>query len=597
MSELERSARRAQRRLLLNRWLTALGWSMAGAAGLFIITICIGRSLALLEESGRFYGWLTLGLVGGAVAGSALWAWLTRENLPTAAARLDEAAGLKERISTGLFCATSADPFARAVVADAERVSRALPLNHYLPVRVPRSAPWAGAVTLTALLSFWLFPTLDLLGKQERQQETIKRQERIERTAAVLKPVITPTLKKLQESNPELKKELEDLEMLKDAKLETPADLRQEMMKKVEKISEKLEQKAQTGEMAQVEEFKKMMNRLANEPKSNTPVSELTKALARGDFNAAQEAVKSLQEQLSKEAKTPEEKQKAEQMKQELQQLSEKLNQIAQDDKKMREQLAKTGMNDQEIREALEKLAQKDMEGLKKQLQEKGLSEKQAEQLAQQIKKRSDAGSTARKLAQCLSNTGGKQGQQSGEQGEMESLEGLTDAAEQLSELEAMEQSLNELKASMSQVGALKNRIGESCSQCNGTGMVGDGLCTACQGSGMGNRPGGGGYGSGMGALGQGEGGVVDYEQTRYNTVQRKAQVNTQAGSVISRQEFDGGMQFKGEVSKEFSEAVISAQREVADNIANEKIPRPYQRSLSEYFKRSAEDMKTPPAK
>lgn len=594
MSELERSARWAQRRLLLNRWLTALGWSLAGAGGVFILAVCVERSLTLLEDGRPFYGWLSLGLIGAAVMGSALWAWLTRETLHTAAARLDEAAGLKERISSGLFCLPSRDPFACAVVADAERISRGLPLHHHLPVRVPVSAPWAGGVTLAALLFFWLFPTLDLIGKQEQQQEARNRQERIERTVALLKPLVAPELKKLQESNPELKKDLEDLEMLKDARLETPADLRQEMMKKVEKLGQKLEQKAESGEAAQIEEFKKMMNRLATAPKSETPVGELSKALARSDFNSAQEAIKNLQEQLSKEAKTPEEKEKAEQMRQELQQLAEKLNQIAEDDKKLRDQLARTGMNDEEIRQAMEKLAQKDLEGLKQQLQAKGLSKEQAEQLAQQLKKKCDAAGMACKLALALSKTGGNQGQAAGETGEQELLDGLTDAAEQLSELEALEQDLNQLSASLSQLNALKNKIGKPCTQCGGTGMLGDGMCPGCQGSGMGHGRGGDGLGPGMGPLGQGEGGLAEYEQTRFNTVQRRARVNTQAGSVISRQEFEGGEQFKGEVSREFTEAVISAQREVADNIANERVPRPYQRSVSEYFKRSAEDVKKP---
>lgn len=595
MSEIEKSARQAQQRLFINRWLSALGWSVAGAAGLFIVAVCIERSLALLQDGGRFYGWLGLGLLAGALISSAVWAWLTRENLILAASRLDEAAGLKERISTGLFCVSSKDPFARAVVSDAEQISRGLPVKHHLPVRVPDSAPWAGATTVAAMLFFWLFPVLDLTGKQEQQQQAAQRQDRVERATAVLKPLVAPSLKKLREANPELKKELDDLEMLKDAKLETPADLRQEMMKKVEQIGQKLEQKAQNAELAKVEEFKKMMNRLANEQKSDTPVGELSKSLAKGDFTSAQEALKKIQEQLSKEAKTPEEKQKAEQMKQELQKLSEKLDQIAREDRKMREQLAKSGLNDEEIKQAMEKLAQKDLEGLKKQLEEKGLSKEQAEQLAQQMKKKCDAAGLASKLAQGLSKTAGNSGQMPGDG--QESLEGLVEAGEQLSELEAMEQELNQLKASMGQVNAMKNKIGKACSQCNGTGMCNGKACSSCQGSGMGSGLGSGQGQGGPGRLGQGEGGIAEVEETSFSTVQRKAKVNTQAGSIISRQEFEDGEQFKGEVSKEFTEAVISAQREVADNIANEKIPRPYQRSVSEYFKRTQEDVKKPAGK
>lgn len=593
MSEIEKSARRAQRRLLLNRWLAALGWSLAGAAGLFILAVCVERGLALLEETGRFYGWLSLTLATAALLASAAWALITRESLYAAAARLDQAAGLKERISSGLYCATSEDPFARAVVADAERVSRALPVNHHLPVRVPNSAPWAGGTLFLALMFFWLFPTLDLAGKQEQRFEEVQREERVARAKAAIKPLVAPELAKLREENPELKNDLDELEALKDAKLETPAELRRELMKKVEQIGQKLEQQSESAEMAKINEFKKMMNRLASEPKGNTPVSDLSKALAKGDLKSAQEAIAAIQQQLQKEAKTPEEKQKAEELKKELQKLSDKLGQIAQDDKMMRNQLAQAGLNDQEIKQAMEKLAQKDIEGLKKQLAEKGLSKEQVEKLAQQMKKKCDGAGAASKMAQALGKAAAA-GQAGGQMSEMssEAMQGLTDAAQQLSEMEALEQELNSLKSSLAQVNALKDKIGNSCSSCNGTGMKAGQPCGACQGSGMGKSPGSNRPGPGMGALGQGQGGIAAVEETKFNTVQRKAQVNTQAGSIISKQEFEDGEQFKGEVSKEFVEAAISAQREVADDIANEKIPRPYQRSVSEYFKRSAEDVR-----
>ena len=122
-------------------------------------------------------------------------------------------------------------------------------------------------------------------------------------------------------------------------------------------------------------------------------------------------------------------------------------------------------------------------------------------------------------------------------------------------------------------------------------------LFRSCQGSGFRQGPGQGqdGHGSGMGKLGRGEGGLAGIEETNFSTVSRQAKVHTQAGSIIAKQEFEDG-QIKGEVSKEFTDAVISAEREVADNIANEKIPRPYQRANREYFKHLVSDVAKPAA-
>jgi hypothetical protein len=593
MSEIEKSARQAQRRLLLNRWLTALGWSLAGAASLFVIAVMIERASGLLENTGRFYGWLLLGLAGGTLISSMVWALVTREDLRLAAAKLDEAAGLKERISTGLYCTSSTDPFAQAVVADAERISRGLPVRRHLPVRVPPSAPWAGGTVLVAFLFFCLFPVLDLSGRQEQQQEKHDREQRVARAQVLVQPMIAPNLKQLRESNPALKKELDELDALKDAKLETPAELRQEMMKKVEQLARKLEQQSENPELNKVAEFKQMMRKLESSPKGNTPVSDLSKALAQGDLKAAQQAIAAAQQQLAKEAKTPEEKQKAEQLKQELQNLSDKLNEIAKDDKKMRETLAKSGLNEKEIQQALDKLSKKDIEGLKKQLADKGLSKEQVEQLAKQMQKKCSGASAASKLSQALSKAGAlKQG---GDQMAASAADGLSDAAQQLSQMESMEQQLNELQASMGQVNAMKSKIGESCPQCNGTGMKDGQPCPGCQGTGLsqfGQNQGA--PGGGLGFQIGGAGGFRPQEETAFNTVKRQARVLTGSGSVIAKQEFEDG-QIKGEVSKEFTDAVISAQREVADNIANEKIPRPYQRGISQYFNHLKDDAKPTP--
>lgn len=596
MSEIEKSARRARSRLFLNRWLSVLGWSLAGGAGIFVLAVGIQRVFALVEEVGRFYGWLALGLLVAAGAVSMIWAMVTRDDLKSSAARLDKAAGLKERISSGLYCAGSDDPFARAVVADAERVSRGLSIRHHLPVRVPDSAAWAGGSVLLAGLFFLVFPTLDLAGKQEDRVNQREKEARVKRAEIAIRPLIQPDIKKLREDHPELDKDLQELEALKDAKLDTPGELRQELMKKIEKIGDKLEDQAREGDKESIKDFKQMMRKLSADAKSDSPVNDLSQALAKGDLEAAQEALAKVQQQLTQAAKTPEEKQKADQMKADLKNLSDKLNEIAADQKKLNEQMAKAGLSKEDIQKAMENLKKGDTEALQKQLEQKGMTKQQAQQAAQQMKKQCDAGSMASKLAGNMAKASSAAGQ-NGQPMDASDMQGLTDAAQQLSDMEQAEQELNQLQSSMAQVNAMKNKVGQSCSSCNGSGTQPNGQpCASCNGSGMGQQgqTSSGGQGGGMGNLGQGQGGIAPLEATDFNTVNRQAQVHTERGAIISTKFIDGE-QIKGDVSKDFIEATLGHRQEAAENISQEKTPRPYRKSVMEYFDRTQVGRASPP--
>src|SRR5690606_34822603 len=104
-------------------------------------------------------------------------------------------------------------------------------------------------------------------------------------------------------------------------------------VKRVEKLADKLEERRNSSGVGKVEEFQKMMRRLAQQRSApDTPVTEFAKNLAQGDFKGAQEALRQIQEQLSKEPKTPQERQQAEQMKAQLKELSDRIAKIAQDE-------------------------------------------------------------------------------------------------------------------------------------------------------------------------------------------------------------------------------------------------------------------------
>ena len=59
MNEIHDKVRQARRRLWFNRWLGHLGWSLAGAAGLFVVFVLIVRLTGLFQDEGRAMRWAT----------------------------------------------------------------------------------------------------------------------------------------------------------------------------------------------------------------------------------------------------------------------------------------------------------------------------------------------------------------------------------------------------------------------------------------------------------------------------------------------------------------------------------------------------------
>lgn len=578
MTELERPVRQARRRLWLNRWLRALGWTLTVAAVLFVKLVVLAmRSLVFIDESLAVLLIMAAVLFGVALIASVIWLAVTRESLSEAAVRLDEAAGLKERLSSGLYSTSLSDPFARAVVADAQRASQGLQARRHLPILLPRSAHYAAVSCVAALLVFWLFPTLDLTGSQNQRDRQRQHKDVLNKSDTHVKAILQETLSEIREKNPSLKEELDGLEPLQTAQLQTPLDMRREALKKVEKIGEQLDQKRNSSELAKVAEFKKMMRSLATQPQQNSAVSKLTQALANGDLKSAQAALAAIQQQM---AQTPGD----ENLKKQLEQLANRLNQIAQNDQKLRDKLSAAGLNKEEIEKALKNLKNKNFQAVAQQLAQKGLSVKQVNQTMQLLKKRCQACSSAGSLSSCLSMAAGGG-----------NLAALSDAGQQLSDLQSMELQLMQLDAAMNELDDAKNQLSLVCKNCNGTGMCnGQGCsvcqgCGMCQGQGLCQGAGRGGRGAGMGHT---QSSTLNPSTAPYQTVTRQSPVQIGPGQMIM-QRFVNGEQYKGEVSRDFVEAAISAKRDATDAISREQIPRLYHSSIQKYFTRSQRELPT----
>ncbi len=149
MTQFERQVRTAQHRLWLNRWFHAATGLLAAAAAVFAVVVLVQR----LYDLPMPLLWIGVGLGVVVLVGSIWWTATGRASRATAAATLDEAAGLRERLSSGQYCVSADDPFARAVVADAERTAGSLSARQHIRFTMPRPFGWSIiSVALSALM-------------------------------------------------------------------------------------------------------------------------------------------------------------------------------------------------------------------------------------------------------------------------------------------------------------------------------------------------------------------------------------------------------------------------------------------------------------
>lgn len=585
MTGLDQIIAGARRRLWLNRWITQLGWTLAGAAALWLLVLLVDRLFALSLPLGT----TAAGLAGLAFLGSVAWLLITRESRLAAAMALDVSADLKERISSSLACADQNDAFVRAVVADAATAASRIRVGQFLPIRAPRSFVHAGLAAGVALLAAWLMPTWDLLGRAQALEQVRARRAAVQDIRTELaKPV--EALRSLAEAHPDLKdaglKDLEQLARQQDAPYD-PADLRREAIKKLEKLGDALQDKADRDRYADLKDVRRTLSELdtGSDPKSS--VGRLTQALSAGDFHAAQQELKKLQDELARRRHDSSRAQDAQRLAKQLDDLADRLEQ-ASSPHQLDKEMNRLGLSPEQQKRILEALAKKDprqlektMKELSERLRKQGLSTEQIKKLAQKIKQQQRGrgpSQTCNKLAKQLQSAAAScRNSNSSSAGSQ-----LNEMAEQISELELVQQQLGEIESKLADVDNLKESLGESsqedgpCDACNGTGFLRDGSpCPKCSGRGScSNR------GRGFGKRPKGSGDVA-FESHR-------AKVKQRSGQVIG-QWFVKGDQIKGDAKAAYLEATQSAVRNATDAVEQDQVPRAYQGAVKAYFDRLAE--------
>ena len=467
MTQLERQVGAAQHRLWFNRWLTQACWCLASAAGTFAVVVLVQRlfgvAIPLL--------WTGTALAVGAVLASVFWTSLTRESPAFAAARLDEAAGLRERLSSGRFCVASDDPFARAVVTDAERTSASLSARQHIRLIVPRPLALTSGVVLMAALMF-LVPR-DLLKRSEATESGPSPLEARQTQVAVKRTM--DQVRTMGETNSTLEDLVEQALQRPDNRsndqLKRPGDIRHTATKKIDRLQDAIKRKRKSSKYGVVNEMRKRMRGIKAPKDSAAPTQKLAKALTRGDFKTAREEIESLKEKLAT-LKSEQDKEMVAKMSKQLDDLSKQIEQLAKN-KKLAQQLEQAGIKKEDVDRMLENLRKRDLDQLKKQLEKKGWDQQQIQQAMEQLRQQQQAGSMAQKMSQAM-----KQASKCNNPNQMgEAMSGLTKAGEQLSELEQLEQEMNELGSAAAQLQNLKDDIENQCPQCNGTGEKDGKMC------------------------------------------------------------------------------------------------------------------------
>mgnify|MGYP001603307597 CR=1 FL=1 len=595
MTLIEQQVRKTQHRLWMNRWLRVWGWWLTGATAAWVVAWVAVRLFSLRWPM----GWAALGGLAVSIMGAIVWLVLTREARDRAAVVLDEAAGLKERISTGLHVwNNSDDPFAQAVVADAQRAVAGITARAFIPIRWPGSLSISAMCLLVGVLSL-LLPEFDLLKKKETRASDAARLAELNRVRSVVAKPIS-AIQKIAEKSDDLNldKELKALEEA--AKRETdPSVVRRETAKHLDKVEDALKAKAESEKYQQLNETKKRFKQMASPDDPKGQLSQLMESLNRGDLKQAQEQIKKAQEQLAKNARDSKaDPGKVEEMKQQLKELSDKLNKAA-EDKQSERDLKNAGASEADVQRVFDALAKKDkaqLEKLAKELSERmkdgGAMKEQMEKLINKMQSRQESckqmKEMADKMAEACKNAG---------QGDTQAAQdALGQAGQMLSQMEQVEQSLNDLESQMSELDKAREGMSEKgegegegekpedqseCEQCKGKGTKEGGQCGGCKGTGKKKH----GHGKGSDPLESTDEMEVKYINKREKTPQ------SQGGQVIG-QEYVKSRQLKNVSQAELYDAAKAAEAEATDSLDKERIPRAYRRGVRTYFDRLGDQIK-----
>ncbi len=566
MDDIRNVIQRAARRLFL---IDLLGTIVFSA----FIVLCALAGLRIAQKLFPTFeiDWMLAGLIGlGATLAMALIASLVRRpDEDTVARTIDEKAGLRETISTALCVDENNDNWSKAIVGDASHRAKRVIIKDTLPIEAPKRS-YLPLLAGTVLLGVWWIPGTDLMGlleKKEQQQANDRQMQEVraevENTEDLIEQIKAQTGIEMEAFGEETAPELtpESTEFV------DPQEIARSAIKELTSLSDKLEEQRNGEEGATLDAIKDMTRQL-NTPKDG-PMTEMARAMARGDFSEAKQQLEDLAEAIQSGEMSEEQKQQAAEQ---LEAMKQQLEQLADNRQQLEEQLKAAGLSEQQAQQMAT-----DPEALKKALQEAGASEEQAQQLAQAAQAQQRASDAASSMAQSMGQMAS--GMQQNNPDSMS--QGLDSMSGQLSSMEMMQQEMNALDTAMGQCQGQLAALGQ-CSNPGGSQSFGQDAKWGSTGQyNQGNSQG---FGSGSGGPGKGMGQGPDAQATDYMLKKERAEVDTTNDGPVIASTMVQGTQIKGESSATFSNAVQSATTQAAEAIETKRVPRKHENAVQHYF-------------
>ncbi|MGA2442965.1 MAG: hypothetical protein ABSH08_18590, partial [Tepidisphaeraceae bacterium] len=349
-------------------FLEAAAW--AGTVLAVAIVIAIIGQRVLDRALPHWLMLLGIGFIASAV-GALVYSLIRRPSPQTAAMKIDQVLGLKEKYSTALYARQLSDPFAAAAVLDAERAANQVSLYKRFPLKLPRQAMTAAAMFLLAFLLALFMPTLHLFSKpaqaQNRQPGDAAQPYHDEYVKQALPTILAPAT--MPSASEQIRRATDDLN--KAIHTDEGDELRNhrsvlsalqdynktmvEEMKSNEKFQTAMDERNQMSAISSAKDDSTPMGKAQNELKAgnlDAAINDISSAVDKfGKMSAADQQkivnqAKDLANELSKAANDPKVGQKiAQQLMQmgatqsQAQQMSATMQQAAQGNKQAQQQL------------------------------------------------------------------------------------------------------------------------------------------------------------------------------------------------------------------------------------------------------------------
>ena len=557
MDDIRRQVRRASRRLLLNRLVDALTWSLFAALLVALVAIAIPKIWPVSIDS-RTWAilWIVGALVAGLVAGVA-WAIVGQRGELDAAIEIDLRYGLKERVSSAL--ALSPEQWdtqaGKALLEDAQRrVSR-------IDVRDRFRPQWSWHPLLPMVTAAIVFLVVVLVKDASRDTVAASSTQKAE-----VKKQVRKSVEELKKRLAERKKEaeaagLQEADQLI-AKFEKAIDElskndvdRKKALVKLNNLSKELSD--QRKDVAASERTRDQLKQLKDIQQG--PADRIANAMKNGDMKQALDELQKLSDKLRSDDLSDKEK---EQLAKQLQQLQKELEKTL----GAKQELADKKQQLQDRINELKKNGDLAAAGhLQKQLDR---VQQQMDALDQQNPQLQRLEELASKLGQCAQSMKEGKGRQAAQQ--------LDQLAKDLQKMQDQLESLQTLDEMMKEIADAKNAM--NCKECGGEG------CEACQGGAMAMDQNG--LFSETPGRGMGEGhGLGDRpeEETETGGYRTRVGADPRQGEAIRTGDATG-RNVAGNSRESIKKEIAGAFSEDPDPLTHQQLPRREREQTKEYF-------------